>query len=269
MKLLAAAAAAGCVLTSAAALAAAASWKEYKADHFIIYYTKSEDFARRTAASAEGYYKKIADELGYPRYTNFWQWENRVKVYLYPDQAAYVRETGQPEWSHGVANYTTKEIRTYESSEGFLDGLLPHEIAHLVFRDFVGFKGEVPLWLDEGVAQWQEPAKRALAHKVTRWLLANDKDLVLDDLMALRSLEAKTPEEIHFFYMQAVSVVDFLVKTYGAQSFTEFCRQLRDGKRFSQALTAVYPVESVFELDQKWRKSAGLDGTPELEVYSG
>lgn len=248
-------------------IAMAASWKEHKSDHFIIYYQGSEEVPRRTAAKAELYYKSIADELGYPRFTNFWQWENRVKIYVYPTQAAYLADTKQPEWTHGFANYSLKEIRTYESSQGFLDGLLPHELTHLIFRDFVGFKGEVPLWLDEGVAQWQEPEKRQLASKVSRWLITNNKDLVLEDIMSARSLDGKSPEQIQFFYMQAVSVVDFLVKTYGAQKFTEFCRHLRDGKRFSTALTSTYPIESVFELDQKWRKSAGLEDRPELEVY--
>jgi hypothetical protein len=64
--------------------------------------------------------------------------------------------------------------------------------------------------------------------------------------------------------------VDFLVKTFGSQRFTEFCRQLRDGKKFNAALKSAYPgsIESVFELDRRWRSYVSAATPAELEVYS-
>lgn len=240
-----------------AASVSAALWEELKGDHFIVYHQRAEAFARPVRDKAETYYKRIADELGYARYSNFWQWDNRVKIYLYPTQEDYQKATGEPGWSTGMAHYNKKEIHTFISSDGFLDGLLPHEITHLIFRDFVGFKGQIPLWMDEGVAQWQEPEKRALSRKVSFYLLTQGRHWPLQDLMSA-DLSKLSQEEIHFFYMQSVTVVDLLVRVYGAGAFTVFCRELRDGKTLEEALRAAYPgkIASLSELEAKWRDDA-------------
>ena len=131
-------------------------WQELSGEHFIVYFLENKNFAQDTLDKAEVYYRNIAMELGYPRYSDFWTWDNRVKIYIYPDRKTYLQLTGEPAWSAGVASYDRKEIVSFAWSDNFLEFLLPHEITHLMFRDFVGFKGEVPLWLDEGVAQWAE-----------------------------------------------------------------------------------------------------------------
>ncbi len=234
----------------------AADWQEVKGDHFIVYYMQNEKFAKDTAHKAEQYYVSIADELGYPRYSNFWQWDNRVKIYIYPTQADYLKGSGEPAWSKGFARYKTKDILTYEWSDSFLEALLPHEITHLIFRDFVGFKGEIPLWMDEGVAQWQEPKKREAAKEIARYLLKNQKAFTFESLMQMDIRGSKNEEEVYNFYMQSVTIVDFMVKRYGAQSFTEFCRQLRDGKSLNEALRFAYPASggNIENLEKEWKK---------------
>ena len=137
-------------------MAEAKSWQELKGDHFIVFFIGEDKFAEEVLDNAEVYYKRIAFKLGYDRYSDFWTWDKRVNIYIYRDHNAYLKFSGQPDWSHGMADYTNKQILSYIWGKNFIESLLPHEIAHLVFRDFVGFKGEVPLWLDEGVAQWAE-----------------------------------------------------------------------------------------------------------------
>lgn len=234
------------------------SWKELKGDHFIVYYQNNEAFAKQVARRAEFYYNQIASDLGYPRYSNFWQWENRCKIYLYASEEEFKRLTGQPFWSHGMAHYTKREIHSYERDDDFTESVLPHEIAHLIFRDFVGLGGQIPIWLDEGVAQWCEPQKRELAKKISRYLIATDKDLHVQDLTATDPARLEGEAAVQAFYMQAVSLVDFLVRGFGGQSFTSFCRELRDGKRFEDALRSTYPgrIETLQELDQQWRRYA-------------
>ena len=65
----------------------AVEWKELSSDHFIIYYSGDRKFAKGVADKAEYYYRRIAADLGYPRYSNFWTWDNRAKIYIYPDQS--------------------------------------------------------------------------------------------------------------------------------------------------------------------------------------
>ena len=235
----------------------AEDWKEEKGDHFIVYYVGEEKFAKDISRQAEVYYNQIANDLGYPRYSNFWQWDNRVKITIYATKEDYQKKTVQPEWSNGMADYVNKSIITYALSEGFMDGILPHEITHLVFRDFVGFTGQVPLWIDEGVAQWEEPKKRAKARPIAFYLIQNQSVIPLTDLTSMNNLTGKNENTVRAFYMQSVSLVDFLIKGYGPQSFTDFCRQLRDGKRLNEALSFSYSgsIKDIDELQAKWLKS--------------
>ena len=233
--------------------ASAFEWREEKGDHFIVYYTKEEAFAKDVRRNAETYYTRIANDLGYTRF-NFWQWDNRVKIYIYPSEKDYQKATGQPDWSKGEANYETKSISTFEWNKEFNETLLPHEIAHLIFRDFVGFKGEVPLWLDEGVAQWQEPATRDIARQAGYTVVAKRVMFPFAYFMSIYSLKGRDDETVQYFYMQALSVVDFLIRRHGLQSFSEFCRQLRDGRRLEDALKATYPasISNLKDLEKNW-----------------
>lgn len=234
----------------------AQEWQEIKSEHFIVYFQGGEQFAKDVLRQSETYYRKIASELGYQRYSGFWTWDNRVKIYIHPDRPSFLAATNQPKWSQGVANYTKKEISSYAWSEGFLDALLPHEMTHLIFRDYVGFKGEVPLWLDEGVAQWMEPRKREAVKRVIKQLSDQGKLLSLNQMMTLDIRQSNDSELVRIYYIQAVSLVSFLVTKYSAARFTNFCRQLRDGKSIVKSLTFAYPVSirSIEEFQKKWLK---------------
>ena len=267
---------------SCSCAALAQEWQELKGDHFLVYFTKDEGFAKDVANKAELYYNRISSDLGYARYSEFWTWDKRVKIYIYPDKDSFLKASGEQNWSEGMADYKKKEIVSYAWKQGFLESLLPHELAHLIFRDFVGFKGEVPLWLDEGVAQWAEEAKRKYVKEISRQLYREDTLLSLSDMMSLnirnisdkdgvhiRSARTKDNKEgvlflsgnnlVNVFYVQAVSLVGFLVEKYGGSSFIDFCRQLRDGKSLEDALRSAYTgsVGSLQELEDKWRRHLG------------
>ena len=257
----------------------AQEWQEVKGEHFIVYFTKDADFTKDVLDRAEIYYQKIASDLGYPRYKEFWLWEKRVKIYIYPDHDSFIKATGQPPWSQGMADYKNKQIVSYAWSKGFLESLLPHEIAHLIFRDFVGFKGEIPLWLDEGVAQWAEETKRQEMKFKVRQLLEKDSLISLEDMMKLDIRYVTEKDRVYIrstrtmegdkgvvflsgnnlittYYLQSVSLVGFLIEKYGSERFADFCRELRDGKTLEEALKFAYPVymRNLKDLEDKWRE---------------
>lgn len=230
--------------------------KELKGDHFIIYYLEDERFAQEVLRKSERYYHQISSDLGYARYSNFWQWENRVKIFIYRSQEEFLKATGRKGWSHGMADYEAKEIRSYAQKEGFLETLLPHEITHLVFRDYVGFEGEVPLWLDEGVAQWEEPGTRGIVRPLMKSWLGVSKGFSIEELTTVDIRQVDFEGAVQLYYVQAASVVDFLVTRYGADDFIVFCRQLRDGKSLNEALRFTYPtrMRNLNELEAQWKK---------------
>jgi hypothetical protein len=257
----------------------AGDWHEKKSEHFVVYFAQDDEFAQTVLDAAEKDYRNIAYDLGYARYSEFWTWDKRVKIYIFPDRNSFLKSTSQPNWSEGMADYTNKEIVSYVWGKGFVESLLPHEMAHLIFRDFVGFKGDVPLWLDEGVAQWEEEAKRKDMKSMIQRNFQLDNLLLVSDIMKLnieslkdkqgvliRSTRTKDDKDgviflsannlIELFYLESVSLVGYLIEKFGSESFSGFCRELRDGKGVEEALKIAYPlhIRSLREFEDGWRE---------------
>lgn len=266
--------------------AAALFWQTIKGDHFIINFTDNKDFAQEALLKAEACYSRVSEKLGYARHSDFWTWDKRVEIYIYPDKTSYIQQTGQPEWSNGFADYENKKIIAYTSSRKFLDSILPHEITHLIFRDFVGFKGAVPKWLDEGVAELTDEERLKEIQAKARELYKKNALLTLTDLTTLDFKKSSTSFSVHeilmqdgslgylvlnsedfitVFYVEAASVVGFLKERFGAERFTEFCRQLRDGASIDKSLERAYSQEcpDLKTLEEKWRRS--LSGAPDAK----
>ncbi|VAX35347.1 hypothetical protein MNBD_UNCLBAC01-30 [hydrothermal vent metagenome] len=239
----------------------AETWKEEKGKHFIVQYSSptSKQWARRLLRKSEQYYDTIAKTIGYARYENFWTWNERVKVIVYPNKDIFLQETGQPAWSRGGAGrhktaIHSRLIVTYKQEDGFFDGILPHEISHLMLNDFLGSGVPIPLWLDEGIAQLQEPTKRMVAHQIMRNSVRQGDYISFASLMSQDIRGETDTKKVKIFYAQSISIIDFLIKKYGSNKFGQFCRQLKNGKTLEEALRATYTlsIESVDALEQRW-----------------
>ncbi len=233
-------------------------WKELKSEHFIVYYLDGDQFAADVSQASEKYYSRIASDLGYARYDNFWTWDNRAKIYLYSDRDGYL-STGAQKWSYGMSRYDKKEIVSYANSAKFVESILPHELAHLIFRDFVGFKSYVPVWLDEGVAQWEESDNRSAAVGLLKEYISKNEIIPLAMLMKMNIAQESNVEITRRFYVEAVTLVGFLIKEYGPAKFTLFCRGLRDGENIDDALRLAYsePIVDSASLEREWLQYYG------------
>jgi hypothetical protein len=234
----------------------AVQWKEAKSTHFIIYYKNApEEFISQVTAKSEYYYDSIAEELGFRRF-NFWLWDNRAKIYIYDNDRDFQSGTGQPPWAIGDAVPKDKVIRAFPLAQNFFEVILPHEISHIIFREFVGFENyAVPLWLDEGVASYYQK----LQYSGIKMALVSAKDsrmlMGVPQLTAVRSVWNMGKDQVKLFYMEAINIVDFLFKEYGKDSFVLFCQNLRDKKDLVRALSSTYPISSLQELDTLWQHS--------------
>lgn len=222
-------------------------WLEYKSDHFLIYFHKDipADYIKRVSEEAEGYYESIAENLGFDRYEG-WIWDERAKLYIFKDAEEYRKDSLQSKWSGGSVTISSKVIKTYLWSEGFFEKLLPHELGHIIFRDFVGFNNNVPLWLDEGVAVLQEKTDIKFYTKTMRRIR------IPIPMESLNRITAKTLIAPVLYYAQAASVVDYLLSKFDKEKFIKLCKYLKEGKRFIAALDSAYSFEDLNELDKAW-----------------
>lgn len=231
-------------------------WKESKSTHFIIYYKNApEDFISQVSSKAEYYYDSIAEELGFRRF-DFWLWDNRARIYIYDDDRDFQANTGQPPWALGDAVPREKVIRAFPLAKNFFEVILPHEISHIIFREFVGFGNyAVPLWLDEGVASYYQKLQYPGIKAALRSAKAAGTLMNIVELSSVRSIWNMGRERVKLFYMEAIDIVDFLFKEYGKNNFVLFCQNLRDKKDLARALSATYPLNSIQELGAAWQHS--------------
>ncbi|MGA2774619.1 MAG: peptidase MA family metallohydrolase [Candidatus Omnitrophota bacterium] len=241
------------ILTSAHAQGQ--EWKVSKSTHFIVYYKNSgEDFINKLTGYAEDYYNKIADNLGLTRF-NFWLWDNRAKVYVYDDSRDYHVSTKQPQWASGSTHIIQKKIETYPGEEGFFETVLPHEMGHIVFREFVGFNNmAVPMWLDEGVAMYQERGRGLNANSYLRQAMREGNFMNIFELSTYNVESSTDNKKVEIYYIESLSMVVYLIKEFGREKFVLFCQNLRDKQNLERAVAASYNFSNLKELDSAWQE---------------
>lgn len=237
-------------------------WKELKGQHFIVQHQADAAYAGEVARRAEQDYDRIARALGITRHGGFWLWDNRARISVYATREAYLAAARAPDWSGGVAQYTTRTILTFQGSDAFLNSILPHEITHLVFREFIGFRQDIPLWLDEGVAQWMDASNRGRVVAIAKQRKVEGQLAPVSALTAAAMGRGVDARDAVAFYAQSASLVGFMLAAHGVAKFREFCGHLRDQHTLEDALRFTYPntLRSVEALDRAW--NAYLEAKP-------
>ncbi len=230
-------------------------WNISKSRHFIVYYKNaSEDFIQQVVNKSEDCYTMITGTMGFTRF-DFWLWEDRAKIYVYDTLDDYGSAIGQPKWSAGVAIPKEKKICTFVDSRGFFDSLLPHEMGHIIFRELVGFDNyAVPLWLEEGVASYQENLRVSTADMLVQEAADKGELMPLNRLSSVNLKGMLDSSAIKLFYAQSASIVGFMINSFGSDKFVEFCQNLRDKKDFNESMRYVYNFSNIEALEPAWRE---------------
>jgi len=230
------------------------SWKIEKSEHFIIYSrTASPEYVAEVLHKAERYYLSITEELGFTRFDKFWTWENRAVIYLFTDAEEYKNITNNPGWSGAGTNVYERKIYTFVNMKNFFDVILPHEIGHIVFREFVGYAKPLPLWLDEGVACYLEKSQRADRLRTAKALVRSKIFMQIEELQTVNKMYLLIMPDI--FYAESASIIEFLISVYGNEKFIDFMRRLRDlrvDQSWEVALVGAYQFRDINELNVRW-----------------
>lgn len=225
-------------------------WLIKKSTHFILYYKSqiTSDYLDQILTEAEKNYEQITENLGFRRF-EFWTWDRRCKIYLFPSAKEYYNDTGRPGWSAAHVNFQERSIKTFLSEEDFFAKILPHEMAHLIFREFIGNNTSLPLWLDEGIATLEERSGKEERLTVMKGLAKGNLLIHLDKLTNIKAGNLVMP---NLFYTHAASVVYFLLQQYGSEKFVAYCRDLRDRRDWEGSLERIYGFSNMVEMDEKW-----------------
>jgi hypothetical protein len=142
-----------------------------------------------------------------------------------------------------------------------VDVTIAHELTHVVVHLATdNLYAEIPAWLDEGLAMYNEGKLRSGNAQALKKAIRENR------LLSVRSLTAPTgnPAEVNLFYGEVYSVVDFLLKTYGKEKMSLLLKVFKEGSLTDAALMKVYGFDQD-ELDAQWRESIGAPPRGEVQ----
>ncbi len=225
-------------------------WQSYSRDNITLYwYAGGGGFGATLAdATADGLATlELRQEMTEP-----------INAFIYAD-AQDVRDAVlfAQEWVGGLA-FPTHNILLIavppNPSPSAVAGLV-HELAHLLVEE-VTFNcfGDLPRWLDEGLATYAEGPMGAPRQSML------DRAAAAGELVTLRSLSssfAASHESANLSYAQSRSIVAYLIDTYGWERMRQLLETFAGGSTYDAALLDVYEMDAG-ELDLEWRASLGL-----------
>lgn len=190
------------------ALATSTKWKHGETEHFVVHFFASGDAVARRC---EKFYAEIREFFGF-RHDLMGALKSHVFAFQDPaDWKSFRRQAKLADTTWGVARSHEFFFLSVAPDPQYdaLARIQAHEMTHLVFHRF--FTGRVPLWLNEGVAEYFG-AKKTLDVGTFRKEMGRAKPYPLDKLFGAE----KYPEQeqaLRSFYAEATIVVDYLTST--------------------------------------------------------
>jgi hypothetical protein len=213
----------------------------------LFWYQGSDSFAQELMDTCEKGLTRLTEDIGtYP--------ERPIKIYIYASATDLQEAMIFPqEWTGGVAftAFSTIAIGISPTRLDWGKGALVHELTHLVVHQ-VTFSpyGQLPLWLDEGLAMYNqgelEPQYRTRLEEAVQE----------DELISVRSLcspFSAEREKALLSYAQSYSLVEYLLHNYGQYRMLDLLTLLKEGATYDEALSEVYGFD-IDGLDANWHE---------------
>ena len=134
-------------------------------------------------------------------------------------------------------------------------GTLTHELTHiLVGRAASGSNALVPLWLNEGLAEYGNLDKGLSYVYFLDWAVDTNRLIPFTRLQSFPG----DPNMVIVSYGQSRNFVEYLIETYGPEKIAETIASIAEGRSGDIAIRNVYG-KTVQQLDNEWRADIGAD----------
>ena len=187
-------------------------------------------------------------------------WKVRCQIVVHATDGQYERAVGrgakstvgsaliETEGSHIV----TRRIDLRPDRGAETQTALAHELTHIIIADRID-RSQLAPWADEGIAVLADcPAKQETHFDDLRRGIEADEVFRIGELFTLSHYPA--PERMGVFYGQSASLASFLVARETPAEFVRFL-ELATVEGYDAALSSVYEIADVAELERLWRES--------------
>lgn len=174
---------------------------------------------------------------------------NKVPVVVY-NRVEYKEALGDaPSWVE--ASYDGKiriALATNQQDFHLIISDVVHEYTHVIIADIT--KGNCPLWLNEGIAKYEEYKHGAPPRIFMLAIAYNTKNLIDWDKINTALVSSDTQTAL-LAYQQSFSFVYYLVQRFGMYKIVQLLNSLGNKIEFNVAVQQVYgiPIET---LQQNW-----------------
>lgn len=228
-------------------------WKERSGDNVIVlWHDKPDIFGEKVfeiAQKAIEHQKKLFGiSLAIP-----------IRIIVYNNQSEFTDwHSVALDWVGGEAfpdfGTTTQIVTSKLPDPYWLNAVVPHEISHLyLYQAAYNPAAPVPVWLNEGIAQYNQFTDEGTESMVKRAAKSGD-------LIPLTSLAAGFGQHdearIRLSYAEGLSAVKYLVKTYGEEGLARLMADYRKGLTTDEAFQDALGV-SMGQFQQDWAESVG------------
>lgn len=190
------------------------------------------------------------------------QAEAPIDIYIYADtndlKDAILYE---PSWTGGQA-FPEQDIVILGISPNDLDwgrDAIVHELTHVLVGHLTfSCLGDVPTWLNEGLAVYSEGELDPGSQQQLEDAIRNNT------LLTVRSLSAgfsEVSDKAYLSYSQSYSITKFLIETYSQEKMTSLLVVLREGAAVDDALMQTYGF-NIDGLEDAWRQAIGASPRP-------
>lgn len=216
----------------------------------LHWYRGDQTFAREVLAAARGGLALNEQSAGLKP-------DGFIDIYIYGDyEALRSAVLYAPSWTGGQAFPDFNIVIIGISPENLAWGkdATVHELTHVLVGHLTfSCLGDVPTWLNEGLAVYSEGGLDSASQRQL------DQAIRQDTLLTVRSISggfSEVADKANLSYSQSYSIVKFLVETYGQPKMNELLLALRDGTTIDAALRKVYGFD-VEGLEDAWRAGIG------------
>lgn len=229
-------------------------WRQAQTDHFVVHY-ENGIFAAKVARMAEFFYTFIAADLQGAED----QARDRSHIFIFRNEKDWqtfqrVYWEGGLEWSFSMVEGPVMYLQQADNVSSSAE-VLGHEMTHLVVNRF--FTQRLPLWLNEGMAEWYGEFAYAAFKGIKKSKRAQFQGLrstipVLQ-LLDMTSYPAD-PDSVRYFYDTSKHVVGFLQLERPPEKFVPFVKALMQDADAAGVLGEVYGFAGAADFAAQFEK---------------